>query len=64
MPFELGNCKDCIYFESETNECRCFTPVNIDGNTLVGVWPIVDPKSGWCGQFDDGEEVEFIKNSK
>jgi hypothetical protein len=54
-------CKNCIHLEPKYDECRCFSPTHIDGGNGLGVWPLVDPAEGWCGQFDDGEELEFIK---
>lgn len=55
-------CKDCVHFEPDTSECRVFSPTNVDSENLVGVWPIVNSQTGWCGQFDSGEDFEFIKD--
>lgn len=61
MDNDLPICRNCIHYEPKTSECRAFTPsFNVMEESGFGIWPKVDPNTGWCGQFDDGEDYEFI----
>lgn len=50
MDDEKPLCSTCVYFDSDTDQCRHNAPRVVSANDDHGVWPSVN-SDDWCGEW-------------